>query len=196
MDYQYTLGMSNTSAASTVAAENHEQMDVEELDLQSGPSNESEDESMSILNPTMIHDEGFSLQAVGISNPSPVEPSIDDDDGVDCHKTLLCQRHFLTYQRMRAGIQMLLLSEAYALVIFQRARPSLGREGKEDLTSLQLREKNNVLVAINGIQNIGTNAQEEAVQINVTILILLALEGVDSALEQMLRMKKSVKLRV
>ena len=38
---------------------------------------------MSILNPTMIHDEGFSLQAVGISNPSPVEPSIDDDDGVD-----------------------------------------------------------------------------------------------------------------
>ena len=35
------------------------------------------------MNPTMIHDEGFSLQAVGISNPSPVEPSIDDDDGVD-----------------------------------------------------------------------------------------------------------------
>ena len=31
----------------------------------------------------MIHDEGFSLQAVGISNPLPVEPSIDDDDGVD-----------------------------------------------------------------------------------------------------------------
>ena len=39
---------------------------------------------MSILNSAMIHDKGFSLQAVGISNPSPVEPSIDDDDdGVD-----------------------------------------------------------------------------------------------------------------
>ena len=38
---------------------------------------------MSNLNSTMIHDEGFSLQAVGILNPSPVEPSIDDDDGVD-----------------------------------------------------------------------------------------------------------------
>ena len=69
--------------ASTAAAENHEKMNVEELDLQSGPSNESEDESMSILNSAMIHDEGFSLQAVGISNPSPIEPSIDDDDGVD-----------------------------------------------------------------------------------------------------------------
>ena len=31
----------------------------------------------------MIHDEGFSLQAAGILNPSPVEPSIEDDDGVD-----------------------------------------------------------------------------------------------------------------
>merc|ERR1711862_94802 len=34
-------------------------------------------------NSTVIRDEGFSIQAVGISNPSPVEPSIDDDDGVD-----------------------------------------------------------------------------------------------------------------
>ena len=56
-------------------------------------------------------------------------------------KILLCQRRFLTYQRMHARIQMLLLLEAYVLVIFQRARPSLGREGKEDLTSLQLKEK-------------------------------------------------------
>ena len=79
-------------------------------------------------------------------------------------------------------------------MIFQRARPSLGRESKEDLTSLHLRDKSNALVARNGIQNIGTNAQEEAVQINVTFLILPALEGVDSALEQMLRMKKSAKL--
>ena len=55
--------------------------------------------------------------------------------------------------------------------------------------------QNNALVARNGIQNIGTNAQEEVVQINVTSLILPALEGVDSALEQMLRMKRSVKLR-
>merc|ERR1711971_1107386 len=83
MDYQNTFGLSNTSATSTAAAEAHEQMDVEDLYLQSGPSNESGDESMSNLNPTMIHDEGFSLQAVGISNPSPVEPSIDDNDGVD-----------------------------------------------------------------------------------------------------------------
>ena len=84
MDYQNnTLGLSNTSATSAAAAEAHEQMDVEELDLQSGPSNESEDEPMSNLNSTVIHDEGFSIQAVGISNPSPVEPSIDEDDGVD-----------------------------------------------------------------------------------------------------------------
>ena len=78
------------------------------------------------------------------------------------------------------------------MVIFQRARPSLGREEKEGVTSLQLRDKNNALVARNGIQNIGTNAQEEAVQINVTCLMMPALEDVDAALEQMLRTKRSV----
>ena len=35
------------------------------------------------LNATTIRDEGFSLQAVGILNHSPVEPSIDGDDGID-----------------------------------------------------------------------------------------------------------------
>ena len=49
-----------------------------------GSHDESEDELMSNLNATTIRDEGFSLQAVGILNPSPVVPSIDDnDDGVD-----------------------------------------------------------------------------------------------------------------
>ena len=49
-----------------------------------GSHDESKDELMSNLNATTIRDEGFSLQAVGILNPSPVVPSIDDDDdGVD-----------------------------------------------------------------------------------------------------------------
>ena len=40
-----------------------------------------------------------------------------------------------------------------------------GQRGPDEPTT---QRKNNALVAINGIQNIGTNAQEEAVQINVT----------------------------
>ena len=143
MDYQNTLGLSNTSAASTAAAEAHEQMDVEELDLQSGPSNESEDESMSNLNSTMIHDEGFSLQAVGISNPSPVEPSIDDDDGVD-------------------------FDDDEAEDDKERGRKRIRRKR----TDFQWKY-----------------------QINVTCLILPALEGVDAVLEQMQRMTRRVKLR-
>ena len=65
-----TAGFSNVPATSSTVTEAHAQMDVE-------------DPSMSNLNSTVIRDEGFSIQAVGISNPSPVEPSIDEDDGVD-----------------------------------------------------------------------------------------------------------------
>ena len=127
---------------------------------------------MSNLNSTMIHDEGFSLQAVGISNPSPVEPSIDDDDGVDFDD-----------------------DEAEDDKETGRKR-SLRRGSKGNLMSLQLVDvKDNAIVASNGVQNIVSTARVEAVQINVTCLILPALEGVDSALEQMLRMKRSVKLR-
>ena len=95
---------------------------------------------------------------------------------------------------MRAGFEMLLMSEAYALVIFQRAR-YLGREGKEDLTSLQLDVQDNVIDARNGVRNIVSNARVEEVQINVTCLIFTALGGVDAALEQMRRTKRSVKPR-
>ena len=56
-------------------------------------------------------------------------------------------------------------------------------------------EIHGAIVARNGVRNIVSTARVEAVQINVTCLILPALEGVDSALEQMLRMKRSVKLR-
>ena len=98
---------------------------------------------------------------------------------------LLCQRHFLAYQRMRGQIQMLLLVVACVLVIFQRASPSLGREGKGDLTNLQLVDvRDNAIVARNGVRNIVPNARVEAVQINVTCLILPALGGVDAVLEQ------------
>ena len=93
---------------------------------------------------------------------------------------------------------------ACILVIFQRASPSLGRGGKGDLISLQLVDvQDNAIVARNGVRNIGSTARVEAVQINVTCLILPALEGVnspalegvDSALEQMQRMTRRVKLR-
>ena len=51
-------------------AEPNNEMDVDNPDSESELASES--------------DEGFSLQAVGILNPSPVVPSIDDnDDGVD-----------------------------------------------------------------------------------------------------------------
>ena len=81
-------------------------------------------------------------------------------------------------------------------MIFQRAKPSLGREGKEDLTRLQLiGVLDNAIVARIGVHNIAPNARVEAVQINVTCLMMPALEDVDAALEQMLRTKRSVKLR-
>ena len=81
------------------------------------------------------------------------------------------------------------------MVIFQKASPSLGREGKEDVTSLQLDVQDNVIDARNGVRNIVSNARVEEVQINVTYLILPALGGVDAALEQMRRTKRSVKPR-
>ena len=56
---------------SSTTAEAHEQMDVEDPDLESEPVNQCKDKSMSNLNSTMIHDKGFRLQAVGILNPSP-----------------------------------------------------------------------------------------------------------------------------
>ena len=127
---------------------------------------------MSNLNSKMIHDKGYSLQAVGISNPSPVEPSIDDDDGVDFDD-----------------------DEAEDDKETGRKR-SLRRGGKGNLMSLQLVDvQDNAIVASNGVQNIVSTARVEAVQINVTCLILPALEGVDSALEQMNRMIRRVKLR-
>ena len=66
MDYRNAAGLSNASAITSAVAESNNQMDVDD------PDSESD-----------IRDEGFSLQAVGILNPSPVVPSIDDDDGVD-----------------------------------------------------------------------------------------------------------------
>ena len=58
-------------------------MDLEDPDSESEPVDQCKDESMSNLNSRVIRDEGFSIQAVGISNPSPVESSIEEDDGVD-----------------------------------------------------------------------------------------------------------------
>ena len=75
--------MSNAPATSLTAAEAHAQMDLEDPDSESEPVDQCKDESMSNLNSTVIRNKGFSIQAVGISNPSPVEPSIDEDDGVD-----------------------------------------------------------------------------------------------------------------
>ena len=64
-------------------AESNNQIDVDDPDSESELAIESENNLKSNSNSMMIRDEGFSLQAVGILNPSPVEPSIDDDDGVD-----------------------------------------------------------------------------------------------------------------
>ena len=58
-------------------------MDVDDPDSESELVIESENDLTSNSNSMMIRDKGFSLQAVGILNPSPVETSIDNDDGVD-----------------------------------------------------------------------------------------------------------------
>ena len=69
MDYRNTAGLTNASAMTLAVAEPNNQMDVNDPDSESELASES--------------DEGSSLQAVGILNPMPVEPSIENDDGVD-----------------------------------------------------------------------------------------------------------------
>ena len=61
--------MTNASAMTSAVAEPNNQMDVNDPDSESELAIES--------------DEGSSLQAVGILNPMPVEPSIENNDGVD-----------------------------------------------------------------------------------------------------------------
>ena len=61
-DNRNTAGLSNAPATSSAPEEAHERMDVEDPDSESEPVDQS-----------MIHDKGFSLQVVGIPNPSPVE---------------------------------------------------------------------------------------------------------------------------
>ena len=58
------------------------EMDADDDELPND-SNDSANEEKPSSN-RVINDEGFSLRAVGVSNPSPVEPSIDEgDDGED-----------------------------------------------------------------------------------------------------------------
>ena len=181
MDYQNTFGSSNTSATSTAAAEAHEQMDVEDHDLQSGPLNESGDESMSNLNSTIIHGEGFSLQAVGISNPSPVEPSIDDDDGVDFDDDEAeddKERGRKRIRRKRTDFQW-----KYMVALQKRLQKEWNQVG----------EKSNQVGALSSKWLI--EFLEIHYYIDVTCLILPELEGVDAALEQMRRTKRSAKPR-
>ena len=64
-------------------AESNNQMDVDDPDSESELAIESENDLTSNSNSMMIRDKGFSLQAVGILNSSPVDSSIINDDGVD-----------------------------------------------------------------------------------------------------------------
>ena len=61
------------------------EMDADDELLSDDPNDAAANEEKPSSN-RVINDEGFSLRAVGVSNPSPIEPSIDDegdDDGDD-----------------------------------------------------------------------------------------------------------------
>ena len=120
------------------------EMDADDELLSDDPNDAAANEEKPSSN-RVINNEGFSLRAVGVSNPSPIEPSIDDkgdddgnddgDDGVefdDDEGGDDNERRRKRVRRKRTDFQWL-----YMVALQKRLRKELKSKGPDQVTGLK-----------------------------------------------------------